>query len=464
MQHQARILRYLSLAVFVALLATPLMVATAQAPGYKNLRFDEDWSNQPEEGYGDPFDRIKNIHVSDGTTLSVGGHIRLRHESWSNFGFAHQNDDTFLSYRTFFHTDWHFGEHFRIFAEVKSSDIILSQRDLPGGRRSTLDEDQADIWNTFFEGNFKTGNQNLMFRIGRQEMQYGRQRLISPFDWANNRRIFDGVRIALTGAEKKWRLDAFWTIPVELKRHKFNQTDDIRNFSGLYYVVKLPKKLALDAYFLYLDTDTHTVDSEVYTVGTRLSGKAGHGLSFDFEAAYQFGNSTGGLDIDAWMIATEFTYRPAEVKLSPWVQVGFDWASGDDDPRDHDLGTFNQLFPLGHAYNGFMDVIGRQNIMDLRATVGFKPAKKVTIKTDFHFFRLADEDDGLYNAGGGLSRAGGVDERDVGREIDLTVTYKHDRHTTFVLGYSHFFAGDFIDDTGAHDDINWVYTMARYTF
>lgn len=433
-------------------------------PAYQNLRFNEDWRSTPEDGYGDFFDPIKNIRLSDSSTLSVGGQIRLRHEVWSNFGFNHANDDTFLAWRSFLHTDWRFGDHLRLFVEGKTAN--LTERELPGGRRAALDEDELDLWNTFLQLDYSPGEYTVMVRAGRQEMQYGRQRLISPLDWASNRRIFDGVRFTLARPSKKWSLDGFWTIPVQLRRHKFNQTNDIRNFSGLYYKAKPHAKLGIEGYFFYLDDDNRetAVDSDLYTVGGRFWGDIAHGLSFDLETAYQFGNrnNTG---IDAWMVATELTYRPKEVRLAPWVAVGFDYASGDDDPADHNTGTFNQLFPLGHAFNGYIDVVGRQNIVDAHGTVGFWPvAKKVSFKTDIHFFWLADEDDALYNAGGGVVRRGGVDETSVGTELDLTLAYKIDRHASFTVGYSHFFPGAFIRETGSENGINFLYTQMKYTF
>jgi hypothetical protein len=52
----------------------------------------------------------------------------------------------------------------------------------------------------------------------------------------------------------------------------------------------------------------------------------------------------------------------------------------------------------------------------------------------------------------------------VGSEIDLTLKYNFDRHTLMQLGYSHFFAGDFIDESGPDDDIDFAYAMLQYTF
>ncbi len=46
----------------------------------------------------------------------------------------------------------------------------------------------------------------------------------------------------------------------------------------------------------------------------------------------------------------------------------------------------------------------------------------------------------------------------------MTLTYRHDRHTTVELGYSHFFAGEFIEESGPSNDIDFLYLQVRYTF
>src|SRR3989441_8644827 len=53
-------------------------------------------------------------------------------------------------------------------------------------------------------------------------------------------------------------------------------------------------------------------------------------------------------------------------RLSPRVYLEFDYASGDKKPGG-DVGTFNQLFPNAHSFLGYIDYIGRQNIISPNA-------------------------------------------------------------------------------------------------
>jgi hypothetical protein len=89
----------------------------------------------------------------------------------------------------------------------------------------------------------------------------------------------------------------------------------------------------------------------------------------------------------------------------------------------------------------------------------------VTLRTDYHLFWRQSDDDALYNAAGGVQRAdNGSDEMFVGSEIDLLLNWQIDRHWTFYTGYSHFFAGDFLQDTGPADDIDFLYAALQLTF
>ena len=58
----------------------------------------------------------------------------------------------------------------------------------------------------------------------------------------------------------------------------------------------------------------------------------------------------------------------------------------------------------------------------------------------------------------------GVAAKYVGSEIDFLLNWQVDRHLTAYTGYSHFFAGTFLQDTGAHNDIDFFYAALNYSF
>jgi hypothetical protein len=440
-------------------------------PAYHNLRYEENWSvlrGQPNVDFWDP---IKFIPLTEDERiyLTLGGDMRVRVEHFENFAFGAPatDTDTYLLTRIKLHADLHVGDHFRAFVEAKSA--LATDRDLPGGRRR-VDVDEFDLQNAFVDLKLPIADAtSLTFRPGRQELQYGRQRLVSPLDWANTRRTFDGARGILRLGD--WRIDGFWTQPVRVRKYDFNRRDSDQDFYGIYAAGKLPTTaLGWDIYWLGLERERATFgglagEEERHTVGTRLGGPIGPpGFDFDTEFAYQFGDHADR-DISAYMASIEAGYTFVNVGMTPRLEFGFDYASGDNNPGDGRLRTFNQLFPLGHAFLGFIDVVGRQNIMAFRSGVSFKPVQKLTIRIDGHLFYRAERGDALYDAGGGVVRAGNLgDAREVGQEIDLTARYDLDRHTSFLFGYSHFFAGRFIEQSGASDDIDFFYASVEYRF
>ncbi len=441
-----------------------------QLPAYHNLRYEEDWSVLRGVDDSSPLKKpLKFIPLNKEETvfLSIGGQARGRLETWSNFGFggAGSRDDTFGLLRLRFHGDLVAGRHFRFFAEGKSA--LATGRELPGGLR-TLDVDSIDLQNAFLDLKLPFQEGSFTVRSGRQELQFGKQRLVSPLNWSNTRRTFDGFRGILK--QGNWRVDGFWTRFVRIQKYSFNQNDSGSDLFGLYANGKLPAKLGVDLYWLGLDRNQSVwggVSGEElrHSMGARLGGPVSDTpLDFDLETAYQFGDHATR-DIRAFMFASQLGYKLSDLPGAPRVYLGFDYASGDEDPLDAKVGTFNQLFPLGHAYLGFIDIVGRQNIIDLTPGVSFKPANPFTLRFDLHFFWRADLNDALYHAGGGIVRPGNpLLSRRVGSEMDWTLQYRMNRHTVVTGGYSHFFAGPFIDESGSAEGINFGYIMIQYTF
>ncbi|MHC4413788.1 MAG: alginate export family protein [Planctomycetota bacterium] len=444
-----------------------------ERPAYRFLRHTEDWSGLRDVDRSqltDPWDAIKYVPLTDdgGIWASFGGSTRLQVESWSDFAFGGpaDSDDTFLLWRALLHADVHFGDNIRAFVQGKSA--LASDRDLPGGKR-ILDEDRLDLEQAFAEVAVPVGEAaTLTIRPGRQTFLFGKQRLVSPLPWANTLRRWDGASGILTLGD--WSVHGFWTQFVPVRRQSFNEPDDDIELFGVYATGKVPRSaIDLDLYWLGLDRATAgfngTSGSERrHTFGGRVWGTLeGLPVDYDVEGAYQLGE-VGSDDVDAFMVAGELGYKPDGWWGSPRFRVGFDYASGDSSAGGG-VETFNQLFPLGHAYFGYMDFVGRQNIIDVSSGVTLSPLQRLVVGVAGHLFWRADDADALYNAGGGVVRGGGSSSSDeIGSELDITVKYQFDRHLTGLLGYSHFFAGDFIDESGANDDMDFVYVQLEYTF
>jgi hypothetical protein len=469
----ARLSHVASVAAFAAAAS-----AFAAPPAYTPVRWNEDYSYLADSKEpADFFDPIKHIPLGpDGWYLSLGGQLRERYELWNNNNFdaGPQDGDGFYLHRLLFHADLHVGKNVRLFGQLKSS--MIDSRF--GGPRPT-DSDEIDLQQAFVD--FSVGDdpkESVYLRLGRQDLIYGAQRLISPLDWANVRRTFEGARVSWTSGNNT--LDLFWVRPVIVENEEPNDGDNSTSFAGVYDVLSLPELIdnansKLEIYFLALNRTSGAYptegagDEDRYTIGTRFYTNP-KPFDLDVELDYQFGNFISD-DISAASIAIEGGFTAEGCPLKPRTFIGFDLATGDRDANDGKLNTFNQLFPLGHAYFGYIDTIGRQNIVDLHPGVDLtllenaSYAKKVTLRAEYHLFWRQNASDALYNAGGAPIRpAGGSDERFVGSEIDLLLNWQVDRHTLIYIGYSHFFPGDFLSDTGPSGDIDFIYAAAQFTF
>jgi hypothetical protein len=285
---------------------------------------------------------------------------------------------------------------------------------------------------------------------------------VSPLDWTNTRRTFEGGK--LTARARGLSFDGFWTQPVVIRLDGANLGDEDAAFSGISVRPAAPGTLIWETYVLRLEQDPSSHDR--LTVGGRFATPlGGSGARVELEGAWQ-GGTLGDDDISAFFVASDLTRSFAETPLRPTVGVGLDYASGDGDAEDGTSGTFNQLFPLGHAFAGYMDVLGRQNLIEIRGVATATPIAPLQLRLSGHRFLRASVEDAAYNLGGGVLRApSGSPERAIGTEIDALATYRASQHSRLELGYGHFFPGAFMGETpGGAADSDWGYAAVILTF
>jgi hypothetical protein len=442
--------------------------AAAARPKYAFLRQDENWSGF--RGGKDCFDPLKNISLSDDgeTWVSFGGRVESRVEFWSDFAFGTPpntiDDDSFLLFRALVHADLHLGDRLRLFAEGKTAQA--TGRDLPGGERD-LDRDTLDLQQLFAETTVDGDGSSLRVRFGRQMLSFGKDRLVSPLPWGNTLRTWDGI--AFDHFAGPWRTTALFTAFAPVDQTDFNEHESDQLLYGIY-ARRVPKDSKGGVELYWLGTTKQDVmvngtvgDSKRHTFGGRAWTPFGAGFDVEAEAAWQ-GGSVGTGDVHAAMMGSELGYKVPDCPLQSRLFVGADFATGDNSPGG-DVETFDQLFPLGHAYFGFMDFIGRQNVIAANTGLTVVPAKDLTVRLSYHAFWLEDRADALYNAGGGVLRApGSFNSSRVGQEIDLYARYVFDLHLAGYVGYSHFIPGDAIEDSGRSNDVDFVYLGFAYTF
>ena len=440
-------------------------------PKFLDLRYDEDFSYLDGERGSyktDFFDPIKYIDLGDGWHLTLGGEFRFRLEAEDNFAFAsrRKSQDTFQLYRYMLHADLRYQDRFRVF--LQGASLHDEDRDLPD---RPFDENELALQQLFVDVRPFGDNTPLLIRFGRQDLMYGAERFVSPLRWVNSRRRFDAVKLVYQAP--KWQFDVFYAKPVlPIRRAEFDIYNEEFDFYGAYWTYRGIPNHGVDVFFFANDDTQNRTnpngrsgDVTRFTLGGRFHGKRS-GFDYDAMLAGQWGRWAGD-SIRAWAWTLDGGYTIGALKYKPRIGAGFDWASGDRNPTDRTVQTFDQLFPLGHKYLGFMDFFGRQNIQSVNVNVSAWPIpKKVKARLAYLAFWLESKDDAIYNVGGAPGRRDptGQSGREIGHEIDLTVLWKVDPHQSLLLGYSHFFDSDVIINTGPSEDADFFYVQYSFKF
>ncbi|HVR75057.1 MAG TPA: alginate export family protein, partial [Planctomycetota bacterium] len=309
---------------------------------------------------------------------------------------------------------------------------------------------------------------------------------------------------------KGFWIDAFYSNVVVIEptnqkenwEWKFNSSNEDDHFAGLYGQSSYFSVQTTEAFVLYREKDgnaplyssttttpafgpapAYDVDQEVWTLGMRIKSTPGMlaGFDYDFEGAYQVGTvkpspASRTLDHEAFALHAGAGYTFEEVWSKPRVGIEYNLASGDKDFGDGTNESFMNLFPTNHKFYGYMDVFAWKNLhnpaVQLKCTPwqdSLQPYRLLFVQLDYHLFWLYTNEDAWYRANGvtavrPLNAAARSADRFAGSEIDLTIGYNPTKWLKLLGGYSHFFAGDYLKDTGRSDDADFVYVQSILQF
>ena len=464
-------------AIVVVLVVTSVVWSIAalscpSRPQYSNTRHDDDFSYLRDPTCrNDLWDPLKYIRLNarGDWYLSLGGEIRERYERFHNplWGQQPESPGGYLLQRYFLFGDLHLGEDVRIFSEVMSD----WENDRVGGPRPQIDEDQLDFAQFFIDLTIHSFGLDipLTFRVGRQWLIYGSQRLISDRYGPNVPLPFDGVRAILKATP--WRVDAFATKPVETNPGVFDDQTHLPTwFWGIYAVRPLSfiDGGNMDLYYLGIHNKSATYAQETetesrHTVGTRLWGVRG---AWDSNTEFVGQSGTFGHGyILAWSTATDTGFTLGSVPLQPRLGLRAGIASGNHDEKGPNLQTFTPLFPTGFYFNQAI-LNGPLNVMGVHPNFTLHMGESIALNGEWGWFWRQSTDDGIYGLGSNLLRPVGTTTNAYeGSQAQVTFDWQLDAHSHFQVNYLHFFVGGYLKNTSpAGKDLDFVTTSIQYLF
>lgn len=511
---------------------TPALTASALVIAVANTvyaQYAPPPPSAPFPGFVNDYMRKQDPYLS---VWDIGGALRVRYEAKEGgLGIPPANDfrdittattrngnDYFsskllarVSYTDKWWSTWIEGRSSKTWSDKRST-TGLGPVPGPGGDGGPEQDGPLDLHQAYFTlGNHKEFPVSV--KVGRQELSYGDERLVGAFAWNNIGRVFDTAKARW---QNSWfAADVFTGKLVLPDDEEYNQWNDDSVFSGIYASTKKIPKTITEVYFFARNDEIGSssgtpgsnpgavlpfqpaapgipVARDIYTLGARIKSGTNEWGNFDYtiEAAYQFGNwqptlTSTRLDQEAYAFAANVGYTFAESSYTPRVAMEYAFASGDSDPTDGKHGTFDQLYPTGHKFGGYMDFASWQNIHDIRAIYTMKPTSAMSMALECHWLWLADTADNFYNKGG-IARGGTTAyqapaaqgtgfgrnptyDSFLGTEVNLKVGYALNKVTTLEGGYGHFFRGDYIKQTWSSPtigsrDADWVYfqTVVRF--
>lgn len=419
----------------------------------------------PTDTWRWPHQGVARVNQRTKEWLTLGAELRLRWETRQNAGFRRDNDDGYLLTRVRFNVDIHPGSWLKIFLEGQDAQVLGFKADPdPPAFQDSFDLRQAYL--EFFHRRRK----GLGLRVGRQELNFGDERLIGSFNYGNTARSFDAVRIFYDHA--RVRLDSFAAAVVRIEDGRFNRTADGDNLYGLHatFPTAIPKG-RWDLYTFWraqsrlLNEHGRPGDADRVTLGTRLAGTLPANFDYNIELVGQTGDVAGD-KVRAGAVHALIGHTLGNMIGKPRLVGEYNFASGDGDPTDGKLGTFDQLFPTNHAKYGYADLVGWRNIHDLHGGVSVKPVERASVGFDLRWFWLASRRDAFYNAAGlPVARVReGARHRYVGREMDVSTSIKLTNHLYIEAAIGYLFAGDFLKQATPGSDSSYTYGMVSYRF
>ena len=460
-----------SAVLFVTMLFPGVLWAAGQQVNVRDYlpnMADEDWSFLKDSARkADFWDPVKYIALGrENWFLTLGGEIRYRPESFHIRGTGENPSliDGYLLQRYLVGANLNMGRRFRLYGEFQSG-IINGKLATP---RPT-DKNLGDLHQAILEWKEKIGARHeIALRVGRQELNLGSSRLISASPGLNVKRSFDGA--SLSYRTSSWRIVGSVAKLVSNATSWFDdRPDHEQTFWGVAASRKSPRFKRGELGFYYLGIDrwrsvyVQGIGQELrHTVGVKWSG-SGERFDVNYDTIAQWGRFLGAV-ASGWAFSTETGYRIPSVHLKPRFSARVDVASGDKDPKDPKLQSFNALFP-GASYSGAIGLLGPTNLTDFTPAVTVDLHSTLALGFECPNYWRTSTGDGVYGIQlQVLVRPEAGSGRYVGSNPGILVVWQATRHLQIQGAVTRFLSGAFLKNSFLAGGFGFYSATARYRF
>ena len=367
------------------------------------------------------------------------------------------------------------GIRIQLFGQVE-----IAANDYDARGPGPIDNEGFDFIQAFVKISIPVSNGELSLQGGRQMTSFGTERLLGTRYGPNIPLSFDGG--IARWKNDQWDFHGFYLRPVNVDADPLdNVSSQDQQLWGLYATTKLKDWLpglpaaAVDFYYIGFFDAAATYNSGTgrelrHSIGSRIFGNQPLALGifdWNYEGIFQFGSfdsQRGNGSILVWTVGTESGYT-LPLPLTPRVSLRANFISGDQNSQDANLGTFNPLFPKG-KYFGELTPVGPYNLINILAGLGLAVTDTINLSVQGGPYWRYSTSDAVYGVGGNIVRADTNDggARFIGAQFEFVAEWNPVRELAFLVSYSQFSPGAFVQETGPADTIHFVAVEAVFQF
>ncbi len=131
--------------------------------------------------------------------FKVGASLRLRGAIRDDLKFGSTdpgNDEQYLLTQLRVNATWNPATRARVFVEIQDA-RIFGEEGIDQDAIPNIFVDELDLHQGYLRVDLSSGELPVDITVGRQKFAFGAQRLVSPLEWVNTARVWDGVRLDL---------------------------------------------------------------------------------------------------------------------------------------------------------------------------------------------------------------------------------------------------------------------------
>jgi len=330
----------------------------------------------------------------------------------------------------------------------------------------------ANMWDTFDlrQAYLDLHHRPFLFIAGRQELRYGDERVVGVSDWTNIGRTWDGFLFRIQDRKDKYKIDFFTTSVVDVTPRSHDTHGAGLTFHGAVGTLSnLLLKTTFQPFIFVraiprVQSQQGVYGSEAeFTPGLIATREAQTGVDYTVTLTLQRGSYSNN-SIHAGSAIVKTGYTASSLPWSPRIAVEYDYATGNSHRNPMRISTNDQLYPSNHNAFGLVDLLGFQNIQQVRGTVDLTPINNLSLFWQAGSLRVGTAKDNIYNGSGGVLIGGPLQGTDIGTEFDVSAKYLYKKYFIIDAGVGHLFPGQAMTRSGQNVPLTLGYLGITYRF